>query len=852
MVEPMVEPEASEWDMILGDVPVFQAHPAAFADVRRLLAAQPSEEAQYETVQVLMGLLEPESARAIVEDADSKALLAAYFKALSKSTVAALVSQLPADVQALLPRRKSTKKLSSKHSSDSMNDVAPAYVPRGPPMAAEDPIPAYVPRGPPVAIAEVAAPIVDVVVSPTPPVVRQPSATVALDVRPEWEVILGECRFFEANPSVFRDVRDAIESQPASAQYEVMHALVSLVDGSSGDDPDHVIAAAPIVKSLSKSSQELLATGLSSTLQQLLPFLDKVPLDMLPSMLPPTLLLMEESARGQIYPETAAAVHESFFTLPEKVRSQVINALPPEEKNMVQTLVETTEGLSTREVAVVIQQMQAPSAPGSAPHSYDDPGFLKELALSASKAHGRRLCRWVQSAPTSLRVLSFVNGVLLLSASAIAFLFDLFSGYWLVFLINAWILAFAVVLIVLEIKLSFFEMKVLPFVVRQVPLLGTVFGRGVFMVFVGFLAMSLVLHATWQNLLLCGAGLLSALLGSATMLLSALASHEFFLLCRAIPTQDAWAKAFISVDVDDSGELDMDEFMLLCDRLGSRIDAVYIESIFRDIDTDKSNTLSLPELLNWWSRAKLHDAPTPPAKSVVHVPSSVLKKANIGVSCLTVLTGVLSNVAAMHDSTSSSASPIYVVLNLWVILFGLLMVVVETPLHLFRDARIWITDNIVQFLASIFGRAAFYLFIGTFTLSLYQADAMVLPLVTGSLLIVMAGVNLYVGYQAKVPFRQLAQYVQPKDVEAIFAMHDHDMDGNWSLVELKSFIESLGLDVKPLFWELLVDNIDHDHSGMVSVTEFESWVVRHRGETASVTTHHAHADDVYDAEPIAV
>ncbi|EQC29373.1 hypothetical protein SDRG_12837 [Saprolegnia diclina VS20] len=849
MVEPMVEPEASEWDMILGDVPVFQAHPAAFADVRRLLAAQPSEEAQYETVQVLMGLLEPESARAIVEDADSKALLATYFKALSKSTVAALVSQLPADVQALLPRRKSTKRLSSKHSSDSLNDVAPAYVPRGPPMAAEEPIPAYVPRGPPVTIAEVAAPIVEVVVAPTPPVVRQPSATVALDVRPEWEVILGECRFFEAHPSVFRDVRDVIASQPVSAQYEAMHALVSLVDGSSGDDPDHVIAAAPIVKSLSKPSQDVLATGLSHTLQQLLPFVDKVPLDMLPSMLPPTLLLMEESARGQIYPETAAAVHESFFTLPEKVRSQVINALPPEEKNMVQTLVETTEGLSTREVAVVIQQMQAPSAPGSAPHSYDDPGFVKELALTASKAHGRRLCRWVQSAPTSLRVLSFVNGVLLLASAAIAFVFDLFSGYFLVFLINAWVLAFALVLIVLEIKLSFFEAKVLPFVVRQVPLLGSVFGRGVFMVFIGFLAMSLVLHATWQNLLLCGAGLLSAILGSATMLLSALASHEFFLLCQAIPTQEAWAKAFQSVDVDDSGELDMDEFMLLVDRLGSRIDSVYIESIFRDIDVDKSNTLSLPELLNWWSRAKLHDAPALPAKSVVHVPSSVLKKANISVSVLTVLTGVLSNVAVMHHSTTS-ASPIYVVLNLWVILFGLLMVVVETPLHLFRDARIWITDNIVQFLASIFGRAAFYLFIGTFTLSLYQADAMVLPLVTGPLLIVMAGVNLYVGYEAKRPFMQLAQYVQPKDVASIFAMHDHDMDGNWSLMELKSFIESLGLDVKPLFWELLVDNIDYDHSGMVSVTEFESWVVRHRGETASTTANHA--DDVYDAEPIAV
>ncbi|EQC29377.1 hypothetical protein SDRG_12840 [Saprolegnia diclina VS20] len=51
------------------------------------------------------------------------------------------------------------------------------------------------------------------------------------------------------------------------------------------------------------------------------------------------------------------------------------------------------------------------------------------------------------------------------------------------------------------------------------------------------------------------------------------------------------------------------------------------------------------------------------------------------------------------------------------------------------------------------------------------------------------------------------------------------MDGNWSLMELKSFIESLGSDVKPLFWELLVDDIDYDHSGMVSVTEFESWDV---------------------------
>ncbi|OQR82663.1 hypothetical protein ACHHYP_15686 [Achlya hypogyna] len=832
MAEPMVEPEASEWDTILGDVPLFQAHPSAFADVRRLLAMQATEEAQYDTIQLLMGLLDDESATAIAEDAESKALLATYFKALSKSTVAVLVSQLSPAVQAMLPKRKSTKRLSSKQSSDSIHDVPPSVVA---PVATAPVVTA--------AAVELPAPM---------PIVRQPSSTaaaVAVDSRPEWEIILGEARFFEQHPGVFREVRDAIAAQPPATQYETMHAVVSLVDASSSDDVDTIVAAAPIVKALSKPSQDILATGLSPSLRQLLPFVDKVPLDMLPAMLPSTLNLMEESARGQIYPETAAAVHESFFALPEKVRSHVISVLPPEEKHMVQTLVETTEGLSTREVAVVIQQMQAPSAPGSAPPSYQDPGFAKELALTASKAHGRRLCRWVQSAPTSLRVLAFVNGVLLLAAATLAFVFDLFSGYLLVFLINAWILLFAAVLIVLEIKLSFFEARVLPAIVAQVPLLGTVFGRGVFMVFVGFLAMSLVAHATWQNLLLCGAGLFSAVLGAGSMFLSALASHEMFRLCQEIPDEAAWRRAFESVDVDHSGELDMDEFMLLCDRLGSRLDAVYVESIFRDIDTDKSNTLSLPELLVWWSRAKLSDAPAPPAKSVVHVPSSALKKANICVSVLTVATGVLSNVAAMHRG-NEPASPIYVVLNLWVIMFGLLMVVIETPVGLFRDLRIWITDNVVQFLASIFGRAAFYLFIGTFTLSLYQADAMVLPLVTGPVLVLMSSVNLYVGFKAKVPFRQLAQYVQVKDIDAVFAMHDHDADGQWSLEELKGFTESFGLDVKPLYWELLVDDMDHDHSGVVSVHEFASWVTRHRGEAAPASA--LDDPDAYDAEPIAV
>ncbi|KAH9156835.1 hypothetical protein AeRB84_001286 [Aphanomyces euteiches] len=684
---------------------------------------------------------------------------------------------------------------------------------------------------------------------------------------PEWIDRLQAVPCLASDPSALLDISSVARKLPLERQTSAVTLLASLLRGEPrafvADDTTSTMHAVDIYTRVEKPTQGVIAMNLAPELRAMLPFVEKLPPQALVTMAPLAHEIVQESRSGAITPATAVKVHQAFFQLSEKDRAQLVRVLPPEEKELATHVVEATEGLSPRGVETVVQlmlqthdsqqQQQLPPRPndyGTAPllvflstevvgtiaSAREQPPHLPPdsvmttLALAATKAHGRRLFRWVQSAPTSLRVLTFLSSALLLVTSIVALVLDLLSGQIAAVVVNAWIVFFALLLVSLEVKITAVEKHVSTAITAHFPLVATASGRGCFLLFVATLAVSLVAKASWQNALLCGAGVVAAVVALWSITLSSVASHQFNLLRTRIESLSELEKIFEQVvdDNDAANELDIDGLSRLCLHLKWPIDAAFLDTILRDLDLDNTNGVSLSDLQIWWSQTQIDTSVSIQMSMKAAIkPPSALKLVNWLAGVLVFTTGVVGNVVTLRTRSLGEAT-INVVVNLWLIVFGLLVVVLETPpswLHLVMQLKLFMTEHFARFLDSIFGRALFYFFAGTVTISTYTADHL-LPLFSGSALVLLSLVNSIVGKQAKAAFLALARTVNVSAIARIFADGDLDRDGVWSLEELDKFCTASGIQLSRPQWELLVDEMDRDHSGVISLHEFTTWVER--------------------------
>jgi hypothetical protein len=177
----------------------------------------------------------------------------------------------------------------------------------------------------------------------------------------------------------------------------------------------------------------------------------------------------------------------------------------------------------------------------------------RKMAWMMASAQSRRLWKWVKTSPLSLRVLGFLSGFFLFITCFIGWFFNLFSGHELAMILNLWILVFSLLIIVIEIKLSFIEQYVLKALEEQAQFLATITGRGCFLIFTGLMAMSLILRGVWQNALLFGAGCFSVLVGLAMVIQGALVLSRFSSLRAKMAARERVEEEFRAADQDQSG-----------------------------------------------------------------------------------------------------------------------------------------------------------------------------------------------------------------------------------------------------------------------------------------------------------
>ncbi|GMH96970.1 hypothetical protein TrVE_jg4540 [Triparma verrucosa] len=482
-----------------------------------------------------------------------------------------------------------------------------------------------------------------------------------------------------------------------------------------------------------------------------------------------------------------------------------------------------------------------------------------------ARTESRRLLKWVANSPTSLRALSFLAGLLVLFGSTFSFIFDLFSGQFSAFLISFWLMGFSIMIILTEAKVKAFESFAAPFLRAYFQILGTVEGRGHWLVFVGMLAASLITKGEWQNALNFGFGVFAMLIGVASVINGKIAKQKLSNFKDKLHGEVNIRVAFQEADVNRNGSLDVEELGVLCQKLGSQMSQNQLEASLRTLDTDNSGGIDYNEFLVWFRGPDPTEPPTPtnrnstPATPMAEIKAAKLKaKATpsllLGLNLLGGVSLAVSGLVGAFSIWSGHPESLLVSMeDLWCVVGGLSIIFLETSaewctcafckagerqeFERFADSsasfsgrmRRRLIDENMKFLDTVAGRGVFYLFLSALAIASYEKDiglGGLTGIFTGLFLMVVGAINVVKGMSASAKFKELQSKIALEHLDERFKEADLDGSGELDFEELGEFCKKLGMDFTHREWELLVESLDADNSGTVSLQEFKQWLSR--------------------------
>ena len=480
-----------------------------------------------------------------------------------------------------------------------------------------------------------------------------------------------------------------------------------------------------------------------------------------------------------------------------------------------------------------------------------------------ARTESRRLLKWVANSPTSLRALSFLSGFLMLLGSTFAFIMNLFSGQFSAFIMSFWLMVFSIIIILVEAKVKAFESFAAPFLRSYFQILSTVEGRGYWLIFVGMLAASLITKGGWQNALDFGFGIFAMLVGIGSVINGKIAKQKLNNFKDKLHGEVNVRVAFQEADVNRNGSLDVEELGVLCQKLGSQMSQNQLEASLRTLDTDNSGGVDYNEFLTWFKGPDESEPPTPTSKKsgTPATPMAVIKAGKMKAKAtpslllaLNLLAGICLAIAGLVGAfTVWAGHPESLLLSLedvWCVIGGLSIIFLETSaewctcawckagerqeFERFTDSsaslsariRRRLIDENMRFLDTVAGRGVFYLFLSALAIASYEKDlglGGLMGVFTGLFLMGVGGVNVVVGMSASAKFNELQSKIALEHLDERFKEADLDGSGELDFEELGEFVKKLGMNFTHREWELLVESLDADNSGTVSLEEFKKW-----------------------------
>ena len=352
-------------------------------------------------------------------------------------------------------------------------------------------------------------------------------------------------------------------------------------------------------------------------------------------------------------PRLLAALHTEMKQLPPAVTQALLEKCLPkgQTRDLAAAAVEMGAAMEEEDVVELIKGFQSSNAPipGATTNAPSAPPVTTaesavankqqqqqqqqywRVAKTISYSELRRIGRWMRQGPCTLQVLAFLGGLWLLLAAFIGIFLSLARLEIAVLVIQFYLIFFSVVIIALEVKsILCHQFLALP-IEQYAAALATTTGRGVFYLLVGALSLGqwrvsnenndepeppdsdfwsdLAAYFSWAS----SSGWLNAFAGGwllvvalVLLVLGRVSRRKMALLAASMVDEDAVRAMFAEGDANRDGQLDLTELALLLGKLnGTRPSHAELELVMREVDQDGSGTISINEMVAWWSHSQI-------------------------------------------------------------------------------------------------------------------------------------------------------------------------------------------------------------------------------------------------------
>jgi len=165
-------------------------------------------------------------------------------------------------------------------------------------------------------------------------------------------------------------------------------------------------------------------------------------------------------------------------------------------------------------------------------------------------------------------------------------------------------------------------------------------------------------------------------------------------------------------------------------------------------------------------------------------------------------------------------SPIEATIQVYIALFGIVVVMLEGGKMLKTDKYENLVEKYCQFLALVQGRGIFYLFCG----SLALAQWTLMNIILGSYMLFAGVLCVSAGAHASVKLKAAREVLKDETaVKEAFEKYDADHNGTLDIAELKELAQALGSEMTPNEIEASMLMLDISGDGRLDFSEFMHW-----------------------------
>jgi hypothetical protein len=219
----------------------------------------------------------------------------------------------------------------------------------------------------------------------------------------------------------------------------------------------------------------------------------------------------------------------------------------------------------------------------------------KDFASAAYRASGfDSVVQKVKTGNVPLRLAATLGGIAMVISGVLTFLGDAFSLLFVNAIIQLYIVAFGIIVCILEIRNEKSREAWLPLITQYAFFLTQVWGRGAFYFFAGTLALS---QWTLMSILV---GLYMMAMGSGMIWYGKRAVDRLHALHDQILDKDKLEASFREHDRDNNGGLDPHELALLCAAMGTGLSRSEIEAAILMLDANDDGLIQYDEFYEWW------------------------------------------------------------------------------------------------------------------------------------------------------------------------------------------------------------------------------------------------------------